>query len=112
MLYSKSENIQNNTSLDETFDFYFQDDDFAMTLRKYSINLDGSSSNVIHLGGETSSITDGFKYNEKAHIDRTKFHEKWAHKEQLHGKTDYLDTSCIPKLGFIKTYLLGNKIGE
>lgn len=93
--------------LDETFDFYFQDDDFAMTLRKYNINhWMVPSSNVIHLGGETSSITDGFKYNEKAHIDRTKFHKKWGAQRTIAWKNRLFRYIMHPlKLGFVSKHI-------
>ncbi|MGQ1947089.1 glycosyltransferase family 2 protein [Geofilum sp. OHC36d9] len=64
---------------DENFDFFFQDDDFALTLKKYAIeNWLVPKSHVIHLGGETTSITDGYKYNQRAVGDNIRFHKKWG----------------------------------
>ena len=64
---------------DERFDFYFQDNDFAMTLRKYDIpHYLVPESHVVHLEGETSKVSDGFAYKIKEKNDREKFRKKWG----------------------------------
>ncbi|WP_430810995.1 MULTISPECIES: hypothetical protein [unclassified Carboxylicivirga] len=92
---------------DEQFDFYFQDDDFALTLRKYNIpHYLVPNSNVVHLGGETSSITDGFGYNEKANKDRIIFHNKWGSQRMIAWKNRFADYLLCPlNLGFLLKYI-------
>lgn len=69
---------------DEQFDFYFQDNDFALTLKKYSIiHVMVSSSFVEHIGGYTTNVYDASK-TEKYKEDKIKFQKKW--KQSLPGR--------------------------
>jgi GT2 family glycosyltransferase len=62
---------------DEQFDLYFQDNDFAMTLKKNSIiHAMIPSSFVEHIGGYTTGIYDASK-TEKYAEGKLKFEKKW-----------------------------------
>jgi GT2 family glycosyltransferase len=63
--------------LDETFDLYFQDNDFALTLKNKGIpHALVPSSFVEHIGGATTSIPDPSQ-TEKYRIDKAKLYAKW-----------------------------------
>lgn len=92
--------------LDEQFDFYYADDDYAMTLRKYHIDHALVYRSIVeHLGGENTETmrkegnaeyneiigkypdlpaylyTDGYSWilkNEKLLNGHMKFHKKWG----------------------------------
>lgn len=92
--------------LDEQFDFYYADDDYAMTLKKYHIPHALVLQSVVeHIGGENTAtkkkegeqafqdqqaqrkdlpaylFTDGYKWilkNEKLLNGHLKFHQKWG----------------------------------
>jgi GT2 family glycosyltransferase len=63
---------------DENFDLYFQDNDFAMTLKKHGVlHAMVPSSYVRHTGGVTTGIADASK-TAKYVQDREKFIAKWG----------------------------------
>jgi len=63
--------------LDETFDLYFQDNDFARTLQHHGVlHALVPNSFVEHLGGRTTGIVDASK-TKKYEIDKLKFETKW-----------------------------------
>jgi GT2 family glycosyltransferase len=63
---------------DENFDLYFQDNDFAMTLKKHEIlHAMVPTSFVQHIGGFTTGIADASK-TKKYLQDRNKFYAKWG----------------------------------
>ena len=69
---------------DEKFSFYFQDDDLGLTLRKLNIkHALVTKAEVYHLGGESSSITDGFSYNQRINADSKIFHDKWGSQRNI-----------------------------
>lgn len=92
---------------DERFDFYFQDNDFAMTLRKYNIShYLVPQSHVIHLEGKTSEVSDGYSYPTKAKKDREKFQKKWGTPRMIGLKTRIENYLLRPlNLGFLLKYL-------
>jgi GT2 family glycosyltransferase len=62
---------------DEQFDLYFQDNDFALTLKKNKIiHAMVPSSFVEHLGGYTTGTYDGSQ-TDKYKEDKAKFIKKW-----------------------------------
>lgn len=62
---------------DETFDMYFQDNDFALTLKKNSIlHAMVPASFVEHLGGYTTKVSDA-SITPKYAADKDKFLKKW-----------------------------------
>jgi GT2 family glycosyltransferase len=64
--------------LDEMFDLYFQDNDFARTLKKHKVlHALATHSFVEHLGGKTTGIIDASK-TEKYQADKNRFESKWG----------------------------------
>ena len=62
---------------DETFDLYFQDNDFASTLEKHSIvHAMVPASNVERIGGYTTKTKDASQTVKYA-LDKEKFSRKW-----------------------------------
>lgn len=67
---------------DEQFDFYFQDDDHSMTLRRHSIgHALVPSSRVHHLGGK--STTRDLTWEERSGPARKRFHAKWGSQRSI-----------------------------
>jgi GT2 family glycosyltransferase len=78
--------LQRTGNFDETFDLYFQDNDFAMTLKKNSIlHAMVPNSFVEHLGGYTTKNYDASKSIKYAE-DKIKFEKKWRHSTALPKK--------------------------
>ena len=68
---------------DERFDLYFQDNDFARTLKKHHIpHALVPTSNVHHLGGATTGVADASK-TMKYIIDKAKYMYKWPNEPYL-----------------------------
>jgi GT2 family glycosyltransferase len=68
-------------NLDESFDLYFQDNDFANTLKQNKVpHALVPASFVEHLGGATTRIKDPSGTEKYAH-DKEKFLKKWGHLE-------------------------------
>jgi GT2 family glycosyltransferase len=62
---------------DENFDLYFQDNDFANTLRQHGVpHALIPSSFVEHIGGATTGVVDASKTKKYA-VDKRKFTSKW-----------------------------------
>lgn len=75
--------------LDERFDFYYADDDYAMTIRKYNIkHAYVTKSIVTHLGGVTTKSVEKVSYKEdliqfnlknaKYKVPRHLYHQDYA----------------------------------
>jgi GT2 family glycosyltransferase len=106
---------------DETFDFYYVDDDYNMTLRKHALkHALITASCVKHLGGqvtkavmkrestaETSMCKTGDNWlnkNPKAMEGHKKFHKKWGSQRSIAMKNrffkilSFLNKKCITNL--------------
>lgn len=73
--------------LDETFDYYYQDNDYAYCLRKNNIlhALVGTSI-VNHIENMTSNNTPDFSYSTRGKSDEIKFINKWGTYKSLSRK--------------------------
>lgn len=72
---------------DERFSFFFQDDDFAMLLRKYEIlNCVVYSSHVNHLGSKNTRSRPEFSFETRSAKDRKLYHSKWGSQRLLSNK--------------------------
>ena len=118
--------------LDETFDFYFADNDYAMTLRMYNIrHALVLNSFVEHLGKQTvphlkegaaidKSFLDKYiipKYLRKANYQYVlgsernlsgflKFHNKWGSPNLIHRKGKVADILIKYRLGYFVRFFL------
>lgn len=119
--------------LDERFNFYYADNDYAMTLRKYNItHALVCKSKVLHLGGKVSNaitskkskgknnqiiIKDIPKYviagkmfwileDEKMLEGVIKFHKKWGHRKVIKLKLLVTELLLKYKLGYLNRYIL------
>jgi len=64
---------------DEQFDFYYQDNDFAMCLRKYGIlHALVTHSNVTHVIETNGKVKNEFTTMKKLNADKELFHKKWG----------------------------------
>jgi GT2 family glycosyltransferase len=73
-------------NFDEAFDLYFQDNDFAMTMKKHSIlHALVPLSFVQHIGGYTTKLVDASKSSKYAG-DKFKFERKWHSKFSFKAK--------------------------
>lgn len=94
------------SEFDEQFSFYFQDDDFALTLRKFNIkHALIPHSQVEHTGAESSTKVDGFGYNERANKDRVMFHNKWGSQRMIAMKNRICNLLRLLKLGGLSRYI-------
>lgn len=83
---------------DERFDYYFADDDFTLTLRKYDLlNAVVPSAKVNHLAHITSQKSQ-LDISEKFHEDQEKFHAKWG-SQRLLGMKSRLSDYVLHPLG-------------
>lgn len=118
--------------LDETFDFNYADNDYAMTLKKYNIrHAVVYKSKVKHLDPREMNIDKGDWYKiqqEKAAIsikklpkylseteaftdkkslnDYLKFHKKWGSPNRLYRKNKIADMLIRCHLGFLNRFLM------
>lgn len=114
--------------LDETFDFNFADNDYALTLKKYNVqHAVVFRSNVEHLDPKEANIDKGDwyslqqkaaaeklkadpKYNsstdKKALEDSLKFHKKWGNANKLYRKNKIADVLIRYHLGFLNKIIL------
>ena len=119
--------------LDERFNFYYADNDYAMTLRKYNItHALVCKSKVLHLGGKVSKAIRNPKSNgenifisnknipkyvitgkmfwiledEKMIEGVIKFHEKWGHRKAIKLKLLIAEFLIKYKLGYLNRYIL------
>lgn len=89
---------------DEQFEFYQQDDDFAMILRKYDIiHALVPASKVIHLGAKTNR--SGFGYGERIETDRKKYHKKWGSQRLIAYKNRLMSILRCFSLGHLSRYI-------
>ena len=80
---------------DEQFDLYFQDNDFALTLKQHNvIHAMVPASLVEHRGGYTTKVYDASK-TEKYQVDKIKFLKKW--------KRSFVQKVKIKLLGILKS---------
>lgn len=119
--------------LDERFNFYYADNDYAMTLRKYNItHALVCKSKVLHLGGKVSNAISNKKSNRKNNsiiikdipkyviagnmfwiLDDEKmlegvitFHKKWGHRKVIKLKLLVIEFLLKYKLGYLNRYIL------
>lgn len=76
--------IEEIKAFDERFGFYYQDDDFAMSLRKHSIAHAMVPGSRVHHVGAVSSTSSGI--NPRFEQDRTLYHQKWGSQRGLAWK--------------------------
>ncbi|MBC7425931.1 MAG: hypothetical protein H7321_05295, partial [Bacteroidia bacterium] len=94
------------SNFDERFSFYFQDDDFCMTLKKFNLkNAVVFDSVVRHLGHQTSTITEGYSYNQRIINDRNVYHAKWGSQRSISLKNKLFKVLRSVGLGFMGKYL-------
>lgn len=120
-------------NLDERFDFYYADNDYAMSLRKYNItHALVCNSKVLHLGGKVTKmvIEDKVKFekppaeiknipkyvtkgkmfwilNDVKMVDGViKFHKKWGHRKTIKLKLLIIGYLLKYKLGYLNRYIL------
>lgn len=118
--------------LDETFNFYYADNDYAMTLRKFNISHAlVCKSKVLHLGGKVSKeigilepngitnsiskkdipkyVTAGNMFwilQDKKMVDGViKFHKKWGHRKTIKLKMIITEFLIKYKLGYLNRYI-------
>ncbi|MEM0996816.1 MAG: hypothetical protein AAGN35_07045 [Bacteroidota bacterium] len=81
---------------DERFDYYFADDDWAMTLRKYALlNAAVPAARVTHLAHITSKKAE-VNISEKFRIDQRIFHAKWGPQRLIAWKSRLVDYFLAP----------------
>lgn len=122
-------------ALDEKFDFYFADNDYAMTLKRRNIkHAIIHNSHVIHLEKKSTkkpeflndegAFLEQYKIpdylwreeykwvleNEKNLSGFLKFHAKWGSPVLYYRKNKILDLLMRFKLGFLNRFVLGRKI--
>lgn len=80
--------IEQLGKFDETFDFYFQDNDYAMWLKHHNIkHASVKSSIVTHLGQKTT----GKEKMCKLYQDRDKFIVKWGYQTYIENRKERLN---------------------
>jgi len=97
--------------LDEQFDYYFQDEDFGMTIRKYHIkNAWVLDSKVLHLGAMSSKINTDFAYFNRLSIDSPKYHKKWGSQRTIAWKNRIVSALQFFKLNHrrLQKFIYGN----
>lgn len=114
--------------LDETFDFNYADNDYALTLKKYNIrHAVVFASHVKHLDNREYKIDKGdwyqqqheaaakkLKNNPKFHTnedkkgleDSLKFYKKWGNATKLYRKNKLADLLIRYRLGFLNRIVL------
>lgn len=125
-LVAKRDIFERIKMLDETFDFNYADNDYAMTLKKYDIpHAVAYRSKVTHLenerdgkgewyerkqqealeellrGGTTEAIADA-----KGQRDAIKFYQKWGSPVKLHRKNRVADILIRYNLGFLNRIVM------
>lgn len=79
---------------DELFDLYFQDNDFALTLKKHGIvHAMVPTSFVEHIGGFTTKQPDPSRTSKYAH-DKAKFIRKWGSPSPMSKLLSYIKRSA------------------
>ncbi len=123
-------------SLDEKFDFYFADNDYAMTLKRRNIkHASVHNSHVVHLEKKTTEKPDKISNDYKEFLKQykipdylwreeykwvldseknlsgfLKFHHKWGSPVLYYRKNKICDILMRFKLGFLNWFVLGFKI--
>lgn len=109
--------------LDETFDFNYADNDYAMTLKKYDIrHAVVFNSRVVHLENERDGkgewyerqkrqaqaelAHDNLRDDPKGVKDQLKFHEKWGSPTKLYRKNKLADILIRYHLGFLNRIVM------
>lgn len=122
--------------LDENFDFYYADDDYSMTLKKFNIkHARVFNSKVEHLAGKNTEsnkkdndmefdsnvkleglpkylFEDNYKWilkNKKLLDGHLKFHQKWGNRKSIAIKNKLFKLAQKINLGFISYYLFNTK---
>lgn len=95
-------NVFEKTGLfDEQFDFYYQDNDFAMCLRKNNIlHALVTNSNVTHVVETSGKVKNDFTTMEKLNKDRALFHKKWGSQRMIGIKNRLAKILIYSKLDF------------
>ncbi|SER31667.1 glycosyltransferase family 2 protein [Pedobacter rhizosphaerae] len=76
--------------LDEKFKFWYADNDYELTLKKYEVkHALIKSSRVLHIGNQSHEILDD-KRNEMTYAQRKVFENKWGYKNRFHRWADKL----------------------
>ena len=116
--------------LDETFDFNYADNDYAMTLKKYNVmHAVVYKSKVKHLDDIVIDKGDWYKTqqeiaakaitelpdyvaeenvqtDQKSFQDRLKFHSKWGSPKKLYRKNKIADLFIKYRLGFLNRFVM------
>jgi GT2 family glycosyltransferase len=121
--------------LDEKFDFYFADNDYAMTLKWHNVkHARIHNSHVVHLEKKSTEVPDFFLNDKKVFLKQykipnylwneqyewvlksernlsgfLKFHDKWGAPILYHRKNKISDILIKFKLGFFNRFVLGFK---
>lgn len=122
-------------TLDEKFDFYFADNDYAMTLKWHNIkHARIHNSHVVHLEKKSMILPDKLLNKKKAFLKQykipnylwseeykwvmenernlsgfLKFHDKWGSPVLYYRKNKISDILIKFKLGFLNRFFLGYK---
>ncbi|RZJ66078.1 MAG: glycosyltransferase [Flavobacterium sp.] len=126
-LVAKREVFSKIGMLDETFDFNYADNDYAMTLKKHNIpHAVAYRSKVTHLENERDGKGEWYErkrkeaerelskivaqpdaiVDPKGHRDSLKFHNKWGSTTKLYRKNRVADLLIKYKLGFLNRFLM------
>lgn len=123
-------------SLDEKFDFYFADNDYAMTLKRHNIkHARIYNSHVVHLEKKSTKMSERLLNDKKEFLKQykipdylwskeyewvldnernlsgfLKFHDKWGSPVLYYRKNKISDLLIRFKLGFLNRFILGWKI--
>jgi GT2 family glycosyltransferase len=91
---------------DEQFDFYYQDNDFAMCLRKHNIlHALVTNSNVTHVVINNGKVKNEFTTMEKLNRDKERFHQKWGSQRIIGIKNRIAKILLLFKADFALKYL-------
>jgi len=122
--------------LDEKFDFYFADNDYAMTLKRYNIkHAVIYNSYVVHLEKKSTKINEDIRIDKREFLKKydipsylrkeeyewvldcennlsgfLKFHDKWGSPVLYHRKNKISDLLIRFKLGFLNWFILYNNM--
>lgn len=135
-IVTDKETISKIGYLDEKFDFYYADDDYSMTMKKFNIkHARVFKSKVEHLAGQNTDLNkkendlefdsnvkltglpkylfeDNYKWilkNKKLLDGHLKFHEKWGNRKMISIKNKVFKLLQNIKLGFLSYYLFWTK---
>lgn len=91
---------------DEQFDFYYQDCDFAMCLRKHGIiHALVTQSNVTHVVETNGKVRNEYTTMQKLEADKVLFHKKWGSQRMIGIKNRLAKGLIALRLNFILKYL-------